>query len=168
MMSVLLRKMMLRAPLSLSGRPHNCKMMMNTDDIIRVLVVDGGGDEATTGRLHQTLSTGTGIIIAGEVVSGEEALAAARHLSPDVIVMLADSGMPGMDSIQTTRAITREGLSARVVIITENIAEDLVSAMKAGAAGLFSPGADNEELLSIIYRIRQWSPYTLSVQSSCG
>jgi len=137
---------------------------MNTDDIIRVLVVDGGGDEATTGRLRRTLSTGTGIIVAGEVGSGEEALAAARHLCPDVIVMLADSEMPGMDSIRTTRAITREGLSARVVIITENIAENLVPAIKAGAAGLFSPGAGSEELLSIIYRIRQWSPYTLSLQ----
>ncbi len=137
---------------------------MNTDDIIRVLVVDGGGDEATTGRLRQTLSDGIGIIVAGEVGSGEEALAAARHLSPGVIVMLADSEMPGMDSIQTTRAITREGLPARVVIITENITENLVPAIKAGAAGLFSPGASSEELLSIIYRIRQWSPYSLSLQ----
>ncbi len=138
--------------------------MMNTDDIIRVLVVDGGGDEATTGRLRQTLSAGISIIVAGEVGSGEEALAAARHLSPDVIVMLADSEIPGMDSIQTIRAITREGLSARVVIITENITENLVPAIKAGAAGLFSPGASSEELLSIIYRIRQWSPYSLSLQ----
>jgi DNA-binding NarL/FixJ family response regulator len=138
--------------------------MMNTDDIIRVLVVDGGGNEATTARLRQTLSAGTGIIVAGEVGSGEEALAAARRLCPDVIVMLADSEMPGMDSIQTTRVITREGLSTRVVIITENMAENLTPAIKAGAAALFSPGAGSEELLSILYRIRQWSPYSLSLQ----
>ena len=162
-MNVLLRKMMLRAPLSLSGHPQERKIM-NSNDIIRVLVVDGGDDESTMDGLRQMLNTAKGITVVGEVSSGEEALAAARHLSPDVIVMLADSDISGMDSIQTTHAITGEGLSAGVVIITRNIAKNLTPAVKARAAGLFSPGAGAEELLSTIYRIHQWSPYSLSLQ----
>ena len=139
-------------------------MMMNSDDIIRVLVVNGGGDEATTGKLRRTLNAGTGIRVAGEVGSGEEALAAARLLSPDVIVILADSEMPGMGSLGATRAITAERLPARVVLITENVAKNLVPAVKAGVAGLCSPSAVGQELLSTIHRIHQWSPYTLSLQ----
>ncbi len=162
-MNVPLRKMLLRAPLSLSGHPHERKMM-NRNDIIRILVVDGGNDDSMVGELYQTVDSVKDIIIVGEVNSGEEALAAARHLSPDVIVMLADSDISGMDSIQTTREITSEGLSACVVIITKNIARNLAPAVKARAAGLCSPVAGAEELLSIIYRIHQWSPYSLSLQ----
>ena len=137
---------------------------MNTDDTIRVLVVNAGGDDATMGKLRRTLSGDTGIRVAGEVSSGEEALAAARHLSPDVIVILADGDMADTDSIGATRAITEERLPARVVLVTENITKNLVPAVKAGAAGLCSPSADGEELLSTIHRIHQWSSYSLSSQ----
>ena len=137
---------------------------MNTDDRIRVLVVNGGGDEATMGKLRRTLSGGAGIRVAGEVGSGEEALAAARLLSPEVILILADSEMPGIGSLGATRAITEERLPARVVLITENIAKNLVPAVKAGVAALCSPSAGGQELLSTIHRIHQWSPYSLSLQ----
>lgn len=137
---------------------------MNTDDIIRVLVAGGDGDGVTTGWLRQTLGSGAGIMVAGEVGSGEEALAAARHQVPDVIVMLADSDMPGMDSIDTTRAITAERLPARVIIVTEDVLSNLAPAVKAGAAGLLAADAGGEELLSAIRSIHQWSPYSLSLQ----
>jgi len=139
-------------------------MTMNTQNSIDVLVVNGGVDEAATGTLRRTLSEGAGIRVTGVVGSGEEALAAARHLSPDIIVMLADAEMPGIDSIGTTRVITEEQLPARVVLITENIAGNLVPAVKAGAAGLCSPSAVAQELLSTIHRIHQWSPYSLPLQ----
>jgi len=137
---------------------------MNRNDIIRILVVSGGNDDSMMEGLYHTVDNAKDIIIVGEVSSGEEALEAARHLSPDVIVMLADSDISGMDSIRTTREITGEGLSAGVVIITKNIARNLAPAVKARAAGLFSPVAGAEELLSTIYRIHQWSPYSLSLQ----
>jgi len=144
--------------------PTTQKTAMNTDDTIRVLLVDGSRNETTTGSLRQTLSGVTGIMLTGEVGSGEEALAAARHLQPDVIVMLADCGMPGMDSIDTAGVIAGERLPARVVILTENVVRSLVPAVKAGVAGLFSPDAGHEELLMAIRRIHQWSPYSVSMQ----
>jgi len=110
---------------------------MNRNDIIRILVVSGGNDDSMMEGLYHTVDNAKDIIIVGEVSSGEEALEAARHLSPDVIVML---------------------------IITKNIARNLAPAVKARAAGLFSPVAGAEELLSTIYRIHQWSPYSLSLQ----
>jgi len=154
---------MLRAQLSLSGHPHE-RRIMDRNDNIRVLVVDGGGSDSATEELRQTLNMARDIIVVGEVNSGEEALETARYTSPDVIVLFADSDLSGMDSIQTTRAINTEGLSAGVVIVTENIALNLAPAVKARAAGLFSPGNVAEELLSTIYRIHQWSPYSLSLQ----
>ena len=160
---MLLRKMMLRAPLSLSGHLHERKMI-NRNDIIRVLVVSGCNDGSTMEGLYQTVDNVKDIVIVGEVNSGKEALEAARYLAPDVIVMLADSDISGMDSIETTREITGEGLSSGVVIITRNIVRNLAPAVKARAAGLCSPVAGAEELLETIYRIHRCSPYSVSLQ----
>jgi len=122
---------------------------------IQVLLV--GGDEAMRERLSQMLSGEEGIIIVGAARSGEEALAEAKALSPDVILMLTDTGMSGMNGIEATRAITEAQLPARAIIITENPARYLVPTIKAGAAGLLSKNISRDELLSAIRKIHLWS-----------
>ena len=123
--------------------------------VIRVVLV--GGSEAMREELNEMLGSEAGIVVIGEVGSGEEALVEAKKLSPEVILMLTDIRMPGMNVVDTTRAIVAAQLPARVVIITEDLAGYLVPAVKAGAAGLLSKNISRDELLSAIRNIHLWS-----------
>ncbi len=100
----------------------------------------------------------------GQVGSGEQALAEAKKLSPDVVIMLTDDRMPGMNviDIDTTRAITEAQLPAKVIIITENPLQYLVPAIKTGTAGILPRNISQNDLLSAIRIIHLWSPVFLS------
>jgi DNA-binding NarL/FixJ family response regulator len=72
--------------------------------------------------------------VAGQAIDGLEALAMARELHPDLIVM--DIQMPVCDGLEATRLILDEWADARILILTvhdEN--EKLFEAIKAGASG---------------------------------
>ena len=128
--------------------------------VIRVLLV--GGNEDIIEELSQMLGGEEGIVVVGKARSGEEALAVAKKLSPDVILMLTDERMPGGNVIDTTAAISEAQLPARVIIITGNPVRYLVSAIKAGAAGLLPKNISHDELLSAIRKIHLLSPGSFS------
>ena len=111
-----------------------------------------GGNEAMREELHQMLSSEEGVIVVGE-----GALAEAKKVSPDVILMLADDRVPGMNVIDTTRAISETQLPAKVILITKNTNQYLVSAIKAGAAGILPWNISRDELLSSIRKIHLWA-----------
>ncbi len=69
---------------------------------IRVLVVDD--QELVRAGFCVILEAADGIAVAGEAGTGAEAVAAARELAPDVVLM--DVRMPEMDGIEATRQIT--------------------------------------------------------------
>jgi DNA-binding NarL/FixJ family response regulator len=54
--------------------------------------------------------------IVGMAADGNEALALARRLRPDVLVL--DISMPGLDGLQVAGTIRREGLPVRIVLLT--------------------------------------------------
>lgn len=131
-------------------------MKMNNNELIRVLLI--GGNEAMREQMSQMLSSQEGIILVGEAPGGGgEALAVAKKLCPDVVIMLTDDRMSGMNVIDTTRAITEARLAAKVIIVTENLFRHLATAIKAGAAGLLSRNITQDELLSAIHKIHLWS-----------
>ncbi|WP_336204559.1 response regulator transcription factor [Nonomuraea sp. LPB2021202275-12-8] len=71
------------------------------------------------------------IVVAGEAGSGDEAVALAPRLRPDVILM--DLRMPGGDGLS---AIERLGDGYRIIVLTTYEGhEDVVRAVAAGAAG---------------------------------
>ncbi len=84
--------------------------------------------------------------IAGEASTGEEAVAAAIQLQPDLILM--DIKMPGVNGIEATRQILRASPHIAILILTMFEDDDSVfSAMRAGARGYVLKGADQDQLL---------------------
>jgi DNA-binding NarL/FixJ family response regulator len=87
--------------------------------------------------------------VVGEAGSGEEVVAQAAVLQPDVILM--DIQMPGLNGVEATRRILQTDPQIGIIILT--MFEDdgsVFSAMRAGARGYVLKGADQAELLHAI------------------
>jgi DNA-binding NarL/FixJ family response regulator len=87
--------------------------------------------------------------VVGEAASGDEVLARAAALQPDVILM--DIKMPGLNGIEATRRILQTNPHIRVLILTMfEDDESVFAAMRAGARGYLLKGAVQEETLRAI------------------
>jgi DNA-binding NarL/FixJ family response regulator len=87
--------------------------------------------------------------VAGEAATGAQAVALARDLRPDVVVM--DIRMPGMDGIEATAMITAEHQTARVVVLTTFDDDDYVyAALRAGASGFLVKDMALTDILAAI------------------
>ncbi len=83
--------------------------------------------------------------VVGEAANGREALAMARELKPDVVLM--DLLMPVMDGIAATEAIRSELPEVEVIALTSVLEDTSVSgAVRAGAIGYLLKDTDAEEL----------------------
>ena len=84
--------------------------------------------------------------IVGEAATGEEVVARAADLQPDVVLM--DLQMPEVNGIEATRRILRESPSIRVLVVTLFEDDDSVfMALRAGARGYVLKDADEEEMV---------------------
>lgn len=115
---------------------------------IRVLIADD--QELVRAGFRIILQSEPGIEVVGEAGNGEQAVAAARALAPDVICM--DVQMPGMDGLEATRLITRDaGIGASVLVLTTFNREDyLFTALQSGASGFLLKNASPEELINAV------------------
>jgi DNA-binding NarL/FixJ family response regulator len=89
--------------------------------------------------------------VVGEATTGREAVAMARSLRADVVLM--DIRMPELDGIEATRLITADEDMAgvRVLILTTfEIDENVLRALRAGASGFLSKGVEPSDLLDAI------------------
>jgi DNA-binding NarL/FixJ family response regulator len=113
---------------------------------IRVLIAD---DQAMVrAGLRLILESRHDMEVVAEAADGEEAVAAAVRLSPDVVLM--DVRMPRMDGIEATRRLTSER-SARVLVLTTFDVDDYVfKALQAGASGFLLKDSSPEQLISAI------------------
>jgi NarL family two-component system response regulator LiaR len=119
-------------------------------DPIRLLVVD---DHAVVREgLRAFLALQDGLEIVGEAADGEEAIAKAAELEPDVILM--DLVMPKLDGVAAMRAIRSNagrGSNARVIVLTSFLDDDrLLPALEAGAAGYLLKNSQPAELARAI------------------
>jgi NarL family two-component system response regulator LiaR len=122
---------------------------------IRLLIAD---DHTIVRKgLKVLLATEPDMEVIGEADNGEEAVAKAASLKPDVILM--DLVMPGMDGIEATRAITTASPCARILVLTSFAADDKVfPAVKAGALGYLLKDSSPEQLLDAIRMVHRGEP----------
>jgi len=119
---------------------------------IRVLLVD---DHAMVREGLRTLLNGyPEIEVVGEAGNGEEGVAQARHLNPQVVIM--DVNMPRMDGIEATKRITAALPGTIVIGLSVNASAPVLEAMKrAGASTLLTKESAAE---SLYYTIRSVAP----------
>ena len=120
--------------------------------MIRVLIVD---DQALVrAGFHAILESQNDIEVAGEATDGQEAVALAREVRPDVVLM--DIRMPGLDGIEATRRLLRDDGSPKVLMLTTfDLDEYLYEAMRAGASGFLLKDAPREQLINAVRTVAQ-------------
>ncbi|GAB3978387.1 response regulator transcription factor [Actinoallomurus acanthiterrae] len=111
---------------------------------IRVLVADD--QAAVRAGLVLILGSARGIEVAGEAADGREAVAMARELRPDVVVM--DVRMPRLDGIAATRELA--GVADVLVLTTFDLDEYVFGALRAGAAGFLLKDIDANRLVEAV------------------
>src|SRR4051795_1299754 len=115
---------------------------------IRVLLAD---DQAMVrAGFRMILKSYPDIEVVGEAADGDQAAAATRRLTPDVVLM--DIQMPGGNGLEATRRITgRRDHRSRVVILTTFERDEYVfEALQSGASGFLLKNAPPEELLHAV------------------
>jgi DNA-binding NarL/FixJ family response regulator len=86
------------------------------------------------------------MVVVGEAGDGIEAVAKARELRPDVVLM--DVRMPGRDGLEATRDLLRELPETHVLILTTfDLNEYVYEAMKAGASGFLLKDVPRAQLV---------------------
>jgi DNA-binding NarL/FixJ family response regulator len=119
--------------------------------MISVLIADD--QDLIRKGLRMLLEAEPDLRVAGEAGDGSQALAQARRLDPDVILM--DVRMPGLDGIQATAQLAQGGSRAKILMLTTfNLDEYIYHAMKAGASGFLLKDATREQLTGAIRAVR--------------
>jgi len=89
------------------------------------------------------------LALIGEAASGEEGLALAVELEPDLVLL--DINMKGMDGLETLRALKAADLDSRVMMLTVSDNEtDVLAAIRAGADGYLLKDMEPEDTLESI------------------
>ncbi|WP_298821552.1 response regulator [Chloroflexus sp.] len=110
---------------------------------ITVLLIDD--HRVVRQGLRDFLELQPDIEVVGEAGNGEEGIALARELLPDVVLM--DLVMPGIDGVETTRRLKAVSPSSQVIVLTSFADDDKVfPAIKAGAISYLLKDISPEEL----------------------
>jgi len=121
---------------------------------MRVLLVD---DHRLFLEGLSNLLAAEGITVVGQAHDGLEALAAARRLRPDVILM--DIHMPRCDGLCATRLIKAEMPECKIVILTMSEEEQaLFEAVKSGASGYLLKRLDAESFFTYLAELQAGHP----------
>lgn len=122
---------------------------MPSQEKIRVLIVDDIAE--TRENIRRLLQFDLNIEVAGTARSGQEAIALAQEIKPDVIIM--DINMPDMDGITATEAIRRTVPHSQVIILSVQSDQNYMRrAMLAGARDFLTKPPSIDDLTGAIHR----------------
>lgn len=125
--------------------------------VVRVLIVDD--QQLIREGIASLLSIQEGIQVVGVANNGQEAIAQALALTPDIILM--DVRMPVMDGVKATAAVRRQLPQCQVLMLTTFDDEQyVVAALEAGASGYLLKDMPATDLAQAI-RLTQSGVYPL-------
>jgi len=124
-------------------------------DAITLLLVDD--HELVRQGVRAFLDAQPDLKVVAEAASGREAVEAAKAHAPDVVLM--DLLMPGMDGVETTRAVKEASPESHVVVLTSHHDDAYVfAALRAGALGYVLKTIGAEELAGTVRRAARGEP----------
>jgi DNA-binding NarL/FixJ family response regulator len=116
---------------------------------LRVLVAQAQG--LVRAGLRALLDSRDGIVVAAEAATADEAVAAARDLGPDVVLM--DLDLPDAGGIEATRrllGVVPGGATSVVMLMPSDGEAAVLGALRAGATGILLDDADPDELAEAV------------------
>ncbi|MFD4553360.1 response regulator [Streptomyces sp. NPDC058469] len=127
--------------------------------MIRVLLVDD--DPLVRSGLRLMLSGADDIEVVAEAADGGEVLALVDEHAPDLVLM--DIRMPGVDGLEATRLLRartgeRGAVPAVVMLTTFKDDEQVLSALRAGAAGFLLKHTPPAEIVAAVRRVKAGEP----------
>lgn len=121
---------------------------------MRILIAD---DHALFRDGLRSLLTAEGHEVIGEAKNGRDAIAMARQLAPEMVLM--DLSMPEMDGIAATKVIAAEMPDVKVVILTASESDaTLFDAIKSGAQGYLIKNLEADDFFALLDRAGKGEP----------
>ena len=121
---------------------------------MRLVIAD---DHALFRDSMRSLLTARGLEVVGEAGNGAEAVAQARALRPDIVLM--DLAMPEMDGLTATRLISSELPEVKVVVVTASSDDDdLFEAIKSGAEGYLLKDLEADGFFRLLEGVARGEP----------
>ncbi len=140
--------------------------------LVKILVVDD--HDLVRMGLSRILDDIDGFDVIGSASSGEEAIALAKKLAPNVLMM--DVKMPGMGGVEATKRIKLANENIKIIAVT-SCDDDLYPSklMRAGASAYLTKRATPDEMVEAVNRVVAGKTYMsseiaqqLALKSSTG
>ena len=123
---------------------------------LRILLADD--HEMVRKGLRATIESHAGWEVCGEARTGREAVAKARELHPDIVVM--DFAMPELNGLEATRQVCAALPRAEVLVLSMHESERLVRELLAAGARSYLLKTDaGESLVAALESLSQHKPY---------
>ena len=123
---------------------------------VRILIADD--HEIVRRGLRALLESRPGWEVAGEAITGRQAVEEAKRLTPDLIIM--DITMPEMNGLEATRQILRAAPKTEILILSVHDSEQLIrEVLEAGARGYVLKSDAGRDLIAAVETLSQHKPF---------